>query len=61
MCNFFYIFNQITRSKHLVPIERSITRIIYLKYQNSTTCCGKVINKIKVFKKEGQTPRSQGK
>ena len=40
--------------KHLVPIERSITRNIYVKYQNSSTCCGKIINKIKVFKKKAK-------
>ena len=42
------------------PRKGLITRNTRVKYQSSSTPCLKVISNVKVFKKMGQTPRSQG-
>ena len=54
---------KVTGSKKRYPLKGLITRNTHVKYQNSSTHCSKVISKVKVSKKIGQTPRSrlQGK
>ena len=41
------------------PTERFLTRSSHVKYQSSSNHCSKVISKVGVLKKMGQTPRSR--
>ena len=44
--------------KIMKPWKGLITRNTHVKYQSSSTHCSKVMNKVSVFKKMGQIPRS---
>ena len=51
---------QVTRSKIMVPTERSYDRKIHVKYQSSRTHCSKVNQQDKMFLKNGVKLKGQG-